>query len=202
MFLLVIQLVPRSAMAEVVKNDEQENSVILFSEEIDGHIEIYRDKEGANLTFLIEDDTIVELIEESNENDEYSYIQYISGLENDEVVESVQDGYVHNGHIVKNNEAGQYRMNRLDVETTETEKSELPDVEEEGVQANSDSKTPNLLEDDKEIENIVETERSKQTKWRAGLALKQNVSVYIDTSKEAKVLKSYNYGHLLKYHNY
>lgn len=202
MFLLVIQLVPRSAMAEVVKNDEQENSVILFSEEIDGHIEIYRDKEGANLTFLIEDDTIVELIEESNENDEYSYIQYISGLENDEVVESVQDGYVHNGHIVKNNEAGQYRMNRLDVETKETEKSELPDVEEEGVQANSDSKTPNLLEDDKEIENIVETERSKQTKSRAGLALKQNVSVYIDTSKEAKVLKSYNYGHLLKYHNY
>src|SRR5699024_4435384 len=154
----------------------------------------------------------------SEDNEEYSFIRYISEVETDdnEVVEQVIEAYVHNERIVLINEADEYRTERLESESLELEKE---DIDSEDTSEQLDEKLDiDSVEDQaesKDLEERVEKEVEENNEITAaqvltveqsepliGLALKQPVAVYVATNRNSEVLKSYNNGHLLKFRPY
>src|SRR5699024_9395014 len=104
MMLLVFQMLPIHVIAETSGDDNQESEVVLFAEEINGEIELYGDIEGKDLLDIIQDDTIVELVDEQpTDNGHFSLIRYISEVEinGQSTSEEIIEGYVHNERIVQ-----------------------------------------------------------------------------------------------------
>ena len=220
MMLLVFQMLPIHVLAESSGDDNQESEVVLFAEEINGEVELFGDIEGKDLLDTIQDDTIVELVEEQpTDNGHFSLIRYISEVEinGQSTSEEIIEGYVLNERIVLLDKADEYRTNRLENESKKAESEEdiSENTEEE---QNEDSESDNLadpeevIESEKEAEKEIESETDETNKVSntqalqvqqsgplIGLALKHPVSVYVDTNRNSKVLKSYSYGHQLKY---
>jgi len=220
-------MLPIHVIAESSSEDSQENEVVLFAEEINGEIELYEDSEGNDLLDKIQDDTIVELVEEQpTVSERFSLIRYISGFEinGQSTSEEVVEGYVHNERIVLIDQADEYRTNRLEIgsEKVETEENGSENTEEEqdeGSESVNSDDPEEAIDSEKEVDQevdelgkVVEEETDESNKVSntqaiqvqqsgplIGLALKHPVSVYVDTNRDSEVLKSYSYGHQLKY---
>src|SRR5690625_1030229 len=127
MMLLVFQMLPIHVIAETPGDDNQEREVVLFAEEINGEIGLYGDIEGKDLLDIIQDDSIVELVDEQpTDNGHLSLIRYISEVEinGQSISEKIIEGYVHNERIVLLDDADEYRTKILEKETKKAESEE------------------------------------------------------------------------------
>src|SRR5690625_4989075 len=215
MILLIVQLLTIHVIAASSGEDNQESKVVLFAEKNNGVIELYEDSEGKDLLDIIQDDTIVELVEEQpTENRHFSLIRYISKIEiNDQSTsEEIVEGYVHNTRIVSIIDADEYRKERLENKAGKIESDKL-ESESTDEQQNEDSESINI-DNHEELEGLEHEEEKikekdkvtntqaltvKQSEPLIGLALKHPVSVYVDTNRDSEVLKNYSYGHQLKF---
>src|SRR5699024_11037437 len=159
-------------------------------------------------------------------SERFSLIRYISGFEinGQSTSEEVVEGYVHNERIVLIDQADEYRTNRLEIgsEKVETEENGSENTEEEqdeGSESVNSDDPEEAIDSEKEVDQevdelgkVVEEETDESNKVSntqaiqvqqsgplIGLALKHPVSVYVDTNRDSEVLKSYSYGHQLKY---
>lgn len=174
--------IPDDTIVQVLNNYD-------YSEELDED-ELILLEEYSLVQFIDEDtnlDAEVSIDDTSNETHNVS-----SNLEIIEDRDNSFQGFVHNSHIIDIEEADEFRKIRLN------------EVESEIIEA--DEETDNKLV--KEDEEIVEDETPSITTFSlpaatsvsmTGLALKQPVHVYESENRNSKVLKSYNYGHRLKF---
>lgn len=212
-FLLIFTSIPQNttiaeSIEEVEEIEEVPEEAVLFTENFEDDIELYDSIQAIfndEAFITIPDDTVVELIdtnlEETNlTKDElellnhYSQIRYSvdkSRLTNEEISkindkpyvlheangeELTLKGYVHDKYIVDLDDAEDFRKKRLE----EHSEKELTSLEEK---TNKQTK-------------LVQSTKSNSI---TGLALKEPVHVYEETNRNSKVLKSYDYGSLLKF---
>lgn len=202
--LLIFSYLPQAAYSEQFSDAESTEEIVelvLFSEEIDGNIKLFSTNEIAEekkVLALIPDDTIVELLDSTNLEPElgspYIFIRYV---EEDELKSdtNIYEGYVKAERAIEPLDAEKFRKQREEKDLVEEEIEEFEPTE---ITENTDEEPEDIsmsVQDSKQELNV-------QQKKMTGFALKHPVAVYESTSRNSKVLKEYNYGHVLIYENY
>lgn len=216
-FLLIFSLIPQEIFADQNSNTEIEEKVevVLFGEKAGEKIELFKNVEkikNEEVLIQIPDDTLVEVLEvslldedevseeELDVLEEYIFIRYVEEL--DDTKETlIYEGYVHKDRIVELENADDFRLKRdfEDENPVSNEETGEWDNHTNNEEESTEEVAENLEELQDSIESFSEPAEKVEQRSLTGLALKQPVHVYESTNQNSTILKSYDYGSLLKY---
>lgn len=179
-------------------NNEAENNFLLVEENEGVGITVYADQEGQKFITLLPNHTSAQLLL-IGEN--YSLIRY--EIEDDSEGRISNEGYVRNDAIV---EFDQYEVepSSQSLEENETTTEEINGEVNDSIKQLSIAETSRIEDQARQVGYSKNQVRSNivQSKQLTGIALEKFVSVYSEVNRNAKVLKSYQQGHILKYRSY
>lgn len=191
-FVVIFQLLPQSTFAQEASGQREKEEVVLFSQEPDLEIEMFKESLSDEVLVNIPDDTLVELIE-TEEN--VSLIRYFQESSEGQVEWT---GYVQNLHIIPSDNAQEFRQLRLE-----------PEFDLENYQKSLIRESVSTKEEEKQVSTPGMMKEAPETFSGPsatedvfnGVVIAKKTNVYINPNK-SQILKSYNKGDILTYRKF
>jgi hypothetical protein len=226
-FVLFAQVMPQTfeAGAAQVENENEEKVAVLLAEKPEGKITLFSGEDSDQMLTLIPDGAEVEVLESADERSLVRYMEIPEGQSGE--IEWI--GYVENLHVVAPEEAEELKKKRLDPdfdlreyqrakneEMEDSQETKRPEAkEEENIKTDEENKEPkeekpvaphmeNKSRDEPSTKGLNKEGSNRSTVKKEnitikGIAMKNPTNIYAAKSRESKVLKTYQQGHILAF---